>query len=375
MPKSGLALALLVLAAASAPAKDSVSSKRKELGAIQRELESARRQIEDYKQQEQSMGRDLQRLESRNAESRRRMEELKESLRSAEARKRNLKDRLASLGQVGGFWRSALETELSAYQRDQASSDDAYGRESVWSDAFRRATIAEKSQLLAGLTGAAAKTEVAAAQTRRSAEQLSSKHAQALHEQQASQEQYKQKMAAIAETKAKEQAALARVRELEENATALTKLIRVLGKTTKGKKPGVVSKLDVPKNSLPWPADGSVIRPFGRQRNAELDAVVVNQGILLATAPKAPVRAVEPGKVIFAGPFRSYGQVLIVDHGSNFFTIYGELGGMLKNKGDAVGAGETIARAGALPDGKGSVYLEIRRGTEALDPATWLLRR
>ena len=40
----------------------------------------------------------------------------------------------------------------------------------------------------------------------------------------------------------------------------------------------------------------------------------------------APVQAVDGGKVIFAGPFRSYGQVLIVDHGSNFFSIYGELG-------------------------------------------------
>ena len=367
-------MAALLLAASPALGAG-VSTKRRELGAIQRELEAARRQIDDYKQQEQSMGRDLQRLESRNADARRLMEQLQGRLLGAELRKRELKQRLGALGQVGGFWRSALESELASYHRELASRDEAYGRDELWSDSFRRATIAEKSELIAILKGASRSTELAAAQTRRSAAELSSRHVQALQEQQAGQEQYKQKMAAIEETKLKEQAALARVRELEENAAALTRLIRALGKTTRVKKPGVVGRLEVPRNSLPWPADGSIVKSFGKQRNPELDAWVINQGILLATAPQAAVKSVGSGRVIFAGPFRSYGQVLIVDHGSNFFTIYGELGRMLKSKGDAVGAGETIARAGARVDGRGSVYLEIRRGTEALDPLAWLTRR
>ena len=86
-------------------------------------------------------------------------------------------------------------------------------------------------------------------------------------------------------------------------------------------------------------------------------------------APGAPVKAVAAGKVIFAGPFRSYGRVIIVDHGAGFFSVYGGLGEMEKDKGDAARKGETLARAG------GRLYLELRRGADALDPLAWLEKR
>ena len=374
MPTARLIAAALWLAAPASGA-GSESAKRRELGGIQKELENARRQVEDLKRQEQSFGRDLLKLESRNAEAGKRMNQLQGRVQEAERRKRELKDRLASMGQVGGVWKSALESDLLAYQIALAERTDAYDSKSLWAEAFRRAAIDEKAGLIGKLKGASRTTELAAAETGRSAQRLQNKALEARQEQQTSQQQYQQKKAAIVETQEKEAATLARVRELEENAAALTKLIRSLGKTTRGKKPGVVGRLDVPRNSLPWPADGTVVRPFGRQRNPELDAWVINQGILLATPPQAAVKAVDAGRVIFSGPFRSYGQVLIVDHGANFFTIYGELGGMLKGKGDNVGAGETIARAGAMNGGKGSLYLEIRRGTEALDPLLWLTKK
>ena len=60
---------------------------------------------------------------------------------------------------------------------------------------------------------------------------------------------------------------------------------------------------------------------------------------------------------------------MIVDHGGGFFSVYGELGKIVKEKGDAVKANEKLATAGER------VYLEIRRGTEALDPAEWLEKK
>ena len=60
---------------------------------------------------------------------------------------------------------------------------------------------------------------------------------------------------------------------------------------------------------------------------------------------------------------------MIVDHGGGFFSVYGELGEILKGKGDAVRASEKLASAGE------QVYLEIRRGTDALDPADWLEKK
>jgi septal ring factor EnvC (AmiA/AmiB activator) len=132
----------------------------------------------------------------------------------------------------------------------------------------------------------------------------------------------------------------------------------------------------VPRHSLPWPAEGRVLTGFGREKDKDLGTWIVRQGLTLATAPSAPVTPVAPGRVIFAGPFRSYGQVIIVDHGGGFFSVYGGLGRILKGKGSDAPAGEPIATAGAAKDGSGGrVYLEIRRGTQALDPAAWLERQ
>ena len=169
--------------------------------------------------------------------------------------------------------------------------------------------------------------------------------------------------------------AQARAKELEETAKALTRLIRSLREPRKPGAPPIVH-WDVPPNSLLWPAQGSVLKPFGRQRNAELDTWVISQGILLQTPAEAAVSAVRGGKVIFCGPFRSYGQVMILDHGSNFFTIYGGLGSLLKVKGAEVQPGEAIARAGPPKAGQGGrLYFELRRGSEALDPLVWLQKQ
>ncbi|PIR19623.1 MAG: peptidase M23, partial [Elusimicrobia bacterium CG11_big_fil_rev_8_21_14_0_20_64_6] len=109
--------------------------------------------------------------------------------------------------------------------------------------------------------------------------------------------------------------------------------------------------------------------PFGRERDKELGTWTVRQGVVFDSNAGADVESVAAGNVIFAGPFRSYGKVVIVDHGGGFFSVYGELGKIEAEKGDSVKKNEKLATAG------GRVYLEIRHGTEALDPADWLTKK
>ena len=147
-------------------------------------------------------------------------------------------------------------------------------------------------------------------------------------------------------------------------------LLDKLGRAAKYRKPGApAARLEFPKYSLPWPVAGTISRPFGRERDEQLGTWTVRQGVLFAAAAGAAVTAIAPGSVIFSGPFRSYGKVVIVDHGAGFFSVYGELADIIKEKGDAVRAREKLAIAGER------VYLEIRRGTEALDPAEWLEKK
>lgn len=350
-------------------------SKSRKLDRVRRELEETRRQIEEYKRLEQAMGQDLKKLESQNAGTRRKMNEIERNIRRAEEKRGELKSRLGALGRASGLWKQALAGELRRHQASLASRDDAFGSSGLWGEAFVHGAALEKARSLSGLRGLGRRTELAEAQTSFAARALRQKSL-TVHEEQKNRElQVREKKEALAEAEEKVAAAKAREKELEETARALTRLLRRLGKTG-AYKTGAAPRLDLPKNSLSWPAAGTLVQPFGRQKNAELNTWVIHEWIRLRTAPAAAVEAVKDGRVIFSGPFRSYGQVVIVDHGADFFSVYGELGRILKAQGTKVGAGESLAEAGEDREGRaGTLYLELRRGTEAMDPLLWLKKR
>lgn len=365
-------MAVSAAASAASPAQ----ANRRQLADIQKQLDAARREVEQYKQQEQALGQDLHKIQSRTGESRRRFETLQRHVADSERRQRELKTKLMSLGQASTYWHEALAADVRRYAMESRARDDYYGRGDLWAEGFMRAAAFEKVDLLLGLQGVSRQTALAEAQTRAKARELAQRTRQARRERESSEQEYQAKKAAVAEAQQKMAAAQARAKDLEETARALTRLLRTLREPKRSSQAVAAAHWDVPPNSLLWPAQGAVIKPFGRQRNPELDTWVISQGILLKTAAGAAVEAVRGGRVIFSGPFRSYGQVLIVDHGSNLFGIYGDLGEILKEKGAQVQPGEVIAKAGtAAPGAPGRLYFELRRGTEALDPLTWLKKQ
>ncbi len=104
---------------------------------------------------------------------------------------------------------------------------------------------------------------------------------------------------------------------------------------------------------------------------------IFRDGIKIAAKPGEPVRTVAEGSVIYAGPFRSYGNVVIVDHTKGFFTIYGFLREIQVAVGDKLAEQGVIGAAGkdtqaSSGTGQNAVYFEIRQGTAAVDPQIWL---
>lgn len=364
----------------SAPAfAQSASAKRQQLTQVQKELEAARQELEAARKEEQSLGKELHQVESRTGQSRRRVEELQRNIKTAERKKGELRARMAALGQASGYWKGSIEDELRAYEYAQASRDDAFGSGDLWAEEYRRAALIDKVELLAGLQGISRTTALAEQDAKRRAVELSQRHKKAQQEQASAQAELEKKKAAMTQTQEKVAAAAQRAKELEESAKALTALIKRLHeqpRKSKGGRATQVAHWDVAPNSLPWPASGAVVKPFGKQRNPELNTWVISQGITLQTPAQADVEAVKGGKVIFCGPFKSYGQVMILDHGANFYSIYGSLGEVLKAKGADVKPGEVIAKASPAKTGDGGrVYLELRRGTDAVDPLVWLQKR
>ena len=136
-------------------------------------------------------------------------------------------------------------------------------------------------------------------------------------------------------------------------------------------------KLSIPRHSLPWPVQGTVLSKFGKEYRADLNTYIFRDGIKIASVYGGPVRASAAGSVIYAGPFRSYGNVVIADHGKGFFTIYGFLKEISVSVGDKLETQGLVGTSGkdtqsSSGTGKNAVYFEIRQGTQAVDPLEWL---
>ena len=99
------------------------------------------------------------------------------------------------------------------------------------------------------------------------------------------------------------------------------------------------------------------------------------KGVFLRAREGAQVRAVAAGRVVYADWMRGFGNLLIVDHGESYLSIYGNNEALLKQPGDAVGAGEAVATVGASGGNQESgLYFELRHLGKAFKPLRWLKR-
>ena len=129
------------------------------------------------------------------------------------------------------------------------------------------------------------------------------------------------------------------------------------------------------RRQLAWPVEGNVVGRFGPERHPRFGTTTLNNGIDIAAPAGTGVRAVARGRVDFTSEdFAAFGQVVVVNHGSGYYTLYGHLSDILARQGQEVTAGQVIGRVGASGTSlKGTVlHFEVRNGGTALDPEDWL---
>jgi len=130
------------------------------------------------------------------------------------------------------------------------------------------------------------------------------------------------------------------------------------------------------RGKLARPVDGVVEVPFGRVVNPRFKTVTVQNGVELRASAGDPVRAVAPGRVVHAGWFKGYGNLVIVDHGEGFHTLVAHLASMRTAMGEDVAVGAPLGAAGDTGSLRGtSVYFEVRERGRPVDPAAWLAPR
>jgi septal ring factor EnvC (AmiA/AmiB activator) len=112
---------------------------------------------------------------------------------------------------------------------------------------------------------------------------------------------------------------------------------------------------------------------FGKVVNPRFNTVTVQKGLDIRAPAGAPVYAVAPGKVAYAGWLRGYGHLLILDHGDGYHSLMAHLATLRPALGASVSAGEPVGTVGDTGSLKGAyLYFEIRKGGRAVDPKPWL---
>jgi murein hydrolase activator len=128
------------------------------------------------------------------------------------------------------------------------------------------------------------------------------------------------------------------------------------------------------QGALGWPVTGRVIAPFGRG-SSKFGTAVNRNGIEIASPLRRAVAAVHEGTVAFAAPFTGFGNLVIVDHGAQIYTLYGYLSTVAVTKCDRVEKGGRVGDVGVSPTGQAVLYFEVRVDGKAVDPLQWLKAR
>jgi len=127
------------------------------------------------------------------------------------------------------------------------------------------------------------------------------------------------------------------------------------------------------RGRLSWPAEGKVVGEYGAQVHPRFGTKTFRNGIDIEVAEGTDIKAVYPGHVVYTGWFRGYGNLIIVDHGGEYYTLYAHAADIKVAEGEDVRQGQNIGTVGDTGSLQGPrLYFEVRHQGKPQDPAQWL---
>ncbi len=136
---------------------------------------------------------------------------------------------------------------------------------------------------------------------------------------------------------------------------------------------GQVQPFKTYKGLLSWPVKGRIVSFYGPYRDEKTDVVNFQSGINIKAERGEPIRSVSAGNTIFAGWFKGFGNMLIIDHGDHYYTVYAHLEEFFKVKGDYVDKEEVIATVGDTGSLTGpALHFEVRYHGKPMNPLDWI---
>ena len=377
---------LFALAAAAVSAQ---SAPKEELKELRGRIGELQKQLADSEESKAEAGDALRESERAVSETNRKLYQLAEQRRQVNAALTKLRSRARTVEADIAAEQATLSNLL--YQQYVTGQSDAVklvlnredpneiARQLHYLGYVSRA----RAELLASLRYNLANLEKLADETRDKSAEL-----RALQNEEASQKRRLEK------EKAERQHVYARVSSeiaqsrkqlstLKRDEERLTRLIERLAKEVARKKPGKrITNQALPsadsgsgpfrklKGKLRLPVLGELMNRFGSQRK---DSGLSWKGLFISAEPGREVKAIAGGRVVYADWLRGFGNLMIVDHGDGYMSLYGNNEALLKQVGDETRAGDTIAaigNSGGNPDS--GLYFELRYQGKPFDPLPWV---
>lgn len=363
--------------AAAAPATPaSVSAKEAELKQVRARIESIRKNIVADAERRDSLAASLKDAELGVQTARERLADIRARRSAAEQKLRDLQAEQADTQRKITEEREALAGELRvAYMNGRQeqlklllnqSNPAQLGRVMAYYGYFGQARaerIAAISEHLAHLDLLA---ESIAEESRR-LQQIEADNAQEVKSLATARDRRK---TTLAQVQSKIRTRNDQLAALERDARALERLVEQLRRAIEEFPELAEGPFQRVKGKLPWPVKGKVLARYGQLRAG---GPLKWQGLVIGAERGTQVRAPFHGRVVYADWLPGLGLLLVLDHGGGFMSLYGYNEQLYRRVGDRVAPGDALAAVGDAPGlGAPGLYLEIRKGRDAIDPAQWL---
>ena len=391
------ALVVLLLVTASLPAwgqkrDDSIQSERKKLEQTHKQLREEREKAADARRRETSLLAELEQIDRRLADKGRDVARIDARVRGVQTEIHSLGGEIQKLETWRGGQQEALARRLRVLYKihnQGAALPLILGGDDVTTRATVIRQLGSLTALDARLISEYRLTSDSLADRRgredARRQELATLRAEATREQ-----------AEIDHDAAKRRALLARVRderayhermvgELTEASRRLEAFIRDLqakqrrlARVPPPRAPGETPSVGFGelRGRLPWPASGRILTAFGAQVHPRFGTKTFRNGVDIEASEGTDVAAVYAGHVVFTGWFKGYGNLIILDHGHEYYTLYAHVADILVKEGDDVRQAQrigTVGNTGSLAGPR--LYFEVRYQGKPQDPEQWLRQR
>jgi len=360
-----------------------------DLDALQSKAKEKEQEVQKYREEEQKISKKLSAIEQQQAAAQQAINKIESDMSQVEQNKITTANKKSALERSLPVWEDALDKDAVIFLTGAMTDTPYYDSGSQLTNILLNRAVEHKSLFSAAIqkenTLAGEKIESFEQKNRALQEQTTEAERQSA----LIKKDFQRVKTDLSATHKKQEAAQAELDNIKKSAEEMRGILSAV--ETKRKKAAEkearangssgktqsIAEIDARPHSLPHPVGGEIISGFGKEYNSDLNITIFRDGVKIAADPGETVYSVDEGTVIYSGNFRSYGNVVIIDHGKGFFTIYGYLRRIDVKKGDSVGKRTPIGIAGvdggSMGSGRTALYFEIRKGTTAVDPELWLV--